>query len=285
VSEEGRDPLIPELLGPSILRHLVALEIHYTTEDHPEPRVSVVSGFAIAHRGIMFWVTADHCLKLLKKMLVHPELHVGLVRWNDRYSHQDAAVIPTDLESVLRWAYGANPPDVGVVLPRQNVQDLVAANPNVVPLSLQEAPPEGFEHVGYCVVGLPAEAVETIVTDAGSAWVTSWTGKVAGITTNLDIDPGGDQLPAGYQPVEGCLYGYIDTKDVITSIEGMSGGPVLAISRSGDRWHWRLFGVQSAWFPDRQIIRVAGIDTLVAFADVLCDRIPAAYDRGTRDDD
>lgn len=278
-----RDPLIPQVLGESILKHLIALEIRYQRENDTEPRVAVFSGFAIAHRGIMFWVTADHCLKLLKTLRDSPSVRVGAVRWHDRYSHKDAAAIPTDLHTVLRWAYGTDPPDIGIILPRQNVQDLVAANPNVVPLSLEEEIPAGFEHYGYCIAGLPAEAVESIVTDAGAVWITSWTGRVAIITTTLDVTPDGGQLPEGYEAVEGCMYGHIDTKDVIASIEGMSGGPVLGIARRGHEWHWRLVGVQSAWFPNLQIVRIAKIDTVVAFANALCDLIPAAH--GQREPD
>ncbi|GJM23584.1 MAG: hypothetical protein DHS20C15_34990 [Planctomycetota bacterium] len=269
--DSDQPPLIPEKFGLRFREHLISLEVTYETTEHPVPRIAVISGFALAHHGFLFWVTANHCLAELQKLHRSKKAHVGQVRWCDRFSNAAAQAIPTSIPEVLKYAIGREGPDVGVVVPRQNVQDLVAANENVVPLTLNQQVRDGFEHVGYCLVGLPHEALGAEVGESGDNWVTSWNGKIACITSHLEIPHDSTELPSPGQP--DYMYGRIHLKGLIHDISGMSGGPVFAIGQRGSDWQYRLVGVQSAWFKNHQITCVAKIGHVEQMADRLCEHI------------
>lgn len=272
-----RDPPIPRELADRVLQHLIALEVQYKLEREGAPRIAIISGFAVAHRGLLFWVTANHCLKALKDLRDASGVQMGIVRLHDRYAHPAAVSIPTDLDTILQWACGDQETDVGIALPRQMIQDLVAANPKVVPLEFDSPVPDGFEHSCYCIAGFPEEVQRPVIIDHREYWLTKWNGKVLCITTRLDVDEADANFPEGCKRIPGCMYGLIDTKLVVESIVGMSGGPAFEVSRKGEQWHWRLVGVQSSWFADRQLVCIARAERLTALADAICDRIPAAH--------
>src|SRR5262245_31001930 len=93
---ELSEPLqIPKILGERFRDRLISLEVSYETSDHPRPRIALISGFAVAHRGILFWVTANHCLAALQELDTSPDARVGSVRWCDRFGNAAAQAIPT----------------------------------------------------------------------------------------------------------------------------------------------------------------------------------------------
>lgn len=276
-------PLIPREFGERFRRHMVALEVFFTRTGGRDPQHVVFSGFLLEHGGVQFWVTAAHCLDALRMLHSDVECDVIAARWSDRFDVSAAAVIPTDLDHVLSLSVSRRPPDVGVVLPRLNAQQLLRANPSVAPLSACTAPEPGHAHVGYCIVGLPSERIDSSVSETNDNWITSWNGQVACITSHLDLPADHDCVAQDFWGDQDCMYGHIDCGEVLDSIVGMSGGPVFSVSRQGDQWSYRLVGVQSAWMPHEQIVRIARIEPVVAIAeDVLAE---ARRIRGRGDDD
>jgi hypothetical protein len=255
----------------------LALEVQYKLHSEPTPRIVVISGFAVAHRGLLFWITAAHCLESLKKLRNAAGVELGPVRLHDQFPHPAAQAIPIDLDSMLQYAFGDPVTDGGIALPRQMVQELVAANPQLKPLQFDSAAPDGFEHSCYCIAGLPTEFQKSIVVDSREYWLTHWSGKVLCITSHLDVHEGDAIFPEGVKARPGCMYGLIDTKTVVNDIDGMSGGPVFEVLRNGEQWHWRLVGVQSSWFRNLQLVCIARTEQLRDTADWICDRIPGAH--------
>ncbi|MFN7590381.1 MAG: hypothetical protein ACK501_05940 [Planctomycetota bacterium] len=122
MTNSRRDPAIPKALADHLPRHLLALEVQYKLHSEPTPRIVVISGFAVAHRGLLFWITAAHCLESLKKLRNAAGVELGPVRLHDQFPHPAAQAIPIDLDSMLQYAFGDPVTDGGIALPRQMVQ-------------------------------------------------------------------------------------------------------------------------------------------------------------------
>jgi hypothetical protein len=53
--------------------------------------------------------------------------------------------------------------------------------------------------------------------------------------------------------------------ETLTSIKGMSGGPIVSIERTPDsRLKYRLYGIQSQWLPNSRILKAEPVAKVAA---------------------
>ena len=254
-----RIPPVAQGLATKVFRKHMMFVLAQFTKDGDRKR-DYFTGFLVAHEGVMVWVTAGHVVNTLHALRTDPsvtDVQVSLCDCPDVY--RDA--LPFDLLGMVGYSVDEDGFDLGIVPLETYYQDLLFANPAFEPITdtlwhrHEESDPEGF-----FVVGTPFEWVNFNPVESSDF------GTRIAIRTSLVCAPV-DRIPdEGKQHcldefwgVDGAFYGQMEevcnaSGARLSSVKGMSGGPIFSVERVEGRVKYRLHAVQSMSLePSRKI--------------------------------
>lgn len=235
----------PESLDEKLLkhfrRHLVPMR--FTLVKGIEKKNFVISTFALSIRGYWLLATAGHTIRDIEKLInggfeiLTCQLidNVGL---DSRFHH----TIPFDFSgSDAVYPYDDDQYDYGLIFLTENCRALLEAN-GVVALdeTTWEEEPDRVE--AYFMVGVSHELTE--IFPAASTVTVAMHG-----VEKLDTKPfgfGDTDAPR--------FYGKIQLSKPITTIKGLSGGPIFSVCQTDSEYKYWLHAIQSGWVSTTQEI-------------------------------
>jgi hypothetical protein len=238
----------------SIRRHFVGLVGTCIDLNRPscKERAFCCSGFVVEICGIWCFVTAGHVFNEIDEGVRTGEIRLLKCALADYFSAEAMVKEPTpfDYEGVHRITADAGGMDVGLIALRDYYRLNLEANgvqPMPVAGWLSHTPPP-FDH--YAVLGLPTEELQP-VTRLGER------GPQIGYMTTLIL--------AGVQALESPppdrvvspiprFAGLLNDGRQLESVKGMSGGPILGVSKAEGSWGYACVAVQGSWDAGRRMI-------------------------------
>jgi hypothetical protein len=257
-------------------RHLLGLQVVIRDRRSGSELMELYTGFIVEHRGVPTWFTAGHNLLQIRELLSNKECSVIAARWCDNHPGlAEVRSIPIDLEGLPMKHLLEHVADVGFAWPASELEaEAWKANPDYHPLTsetwmnIENAHPEG-----YYVVGYPSQSrVELRSETVTEKELTFRVNPVCVPIVEL-LEPNPSREPNTFWAKEHCLFGRVELGSTgLTSIKGLSGGPVLSIERTPEGGlKYRLYGIQSSWLPDSKIVRVEPIGLFVHVLDEILD--------------
>lgn len=281
-SDWWRAPPIVDRLGPFLADHVLGLEVVAQLGDGP-PRRELFSGCLFQFCDVLFWITASHCLEEIKKITTHKSVDRIFARWQDKCSIAGAKAIPLELRDMKNIGAGELGSDVGLAFFRPNEHELVRRS-GIRPFTIDEASSVTKPKPdGYYILGYPAEArVDHVEEDAESYYV-SFDAPLVCLASDLSLPPEYHDEPASFWGRESCLYGEVELVDergeeVLRSIKGVSGGPVISLRRKNGRISYKLAGIQSSWLPESKIVRVERVENVIVLLGAVLDMLTSGGD-------
>jgi len=231
-------------------RHFVALHVSFT-KSGAAPIDATYSAFLMSVADHWYLVTAGHCVDEITKMLnrgyritceLMDNLDVGAKFKNPiPFAYEPS-------EAISLAEFGA---DFGVIELPEMYRRLLAAN-NMEPLSEKgwRLRPENYEPFRYLLVGIPNE----LTRKHGSAihYMPS-IHPVEKLTERPDyID----------EPAVPTFYGKIVLGDDLSSIRGMSGGPIFRLQEVNGSVKYWLHALQSTWYSTERTVVAPLVESL-----------------------
>jgi hypothetical protein len=246
-------------------RHLIVISWWHESDQKPES----ASSFLVRHRGRLILITAGHVIKDLRaaekkrpgELIV--KLFDGL---SPSSEHKAGFAIPFKTLGRSRIGDGVNKKmrllDFGYIVLNEMSEAFLSKN-HCVPMeeSGWRGVPERIVNRAF-VVGVPGESI---------GYTGPHINKMASLMLPFNIV----RSPLGDDDDTGRLYGKVELVDGITSVAGMSGGPIFVTELVGGRERYWFYGLQSGWFPESKIIT---INPIAGFADLLAQSIEQAIE-------
>jgi hypothetical protein len=224
-------------------KHLVP--ILFTFEKEGQSHSAVMTTFVLSIAEQWFLITAGHCVVEVERATTECGYRIaecclidsiGLdARYRDPipFAYEDSYPIPLSEDKAF---------DYGVIVLSSYYRQLLEKN-NVQPLS-----EEVWKHQPTCVdfyylLGVPGELVTV---DPGQVEITTTMYRVECL----------DERPPGFSETDvPVFYGRIELGQGVSSIKGMSGGPIFAFyqDNQGQLRYW-LVALQSRWLPHSHYI-------------------------------
>ncbi len=250
-------------------RHIVCLYLAYDAKG--ERKHLLYTGFLLRYRGLLLWATAGHVIDELASVREDAGCQLRQMRWLDGCDTPHAeSVIVHDRNLMMYSALGQ-----GVDFGTAAIVGLDAANMmaggRVKPITeeiwrnIEAASPDGYYLIGYPDPWL--SATSCFAADGSVHW--SVRAHLSCVPLQkVERPPNGVSKHRARQ--EGAFYGrilpFLEREGYQPeSIKGMSGGPVFSIERDpGGGIRYRLFGVQSTWWPESRVVRAESIQRILA---------------------
>lgn len=264
---------IAAILAQCFGEHIVGLEVHYTMAGRPQ--YLLYTGVLLGIRDCHFWLTAGHVVDELMKLQESPaveNVRPGLV---DGYDHAHAATIPVSLRD-LHLLKPTAAVDFGFAFLREGYVAPLLANPGMRPVTpLIWRGHESSSPEGYYLVGFPNERTSLVEVSRTSTRM-ECRGRTQLVCLPLErVVPQGNEEPRGFWSHPGGFYGRLlhrtdSSGEPLSSIEGMSGGPILSIERTlQGQLKYRLFGIQATWLPRSGVLRGEPVSTIAALLEAI----------------
>lgn len=238
-------------------QHCAPLYIHFKKND--EHHHYVFSTFVMSIDDEWFLVTAGHCLKEIEKIK------------NAGYSIAKSSLldfgglnakhfqpIPFDFENSIYGHLDDNKYDYGIIQLSTYYRRLMESN-DISALNEEVWEKQPKDPDFYFLLGVPDQLTEV-------------TEDKIKITTTLHTVIKCDSVPIEFEKTEApTFYGEIHLDDDLSSIKGMSGGPLFSFKRteSGELKYW-LCAVQSRWIKNKRLIAACLINP---FASCIKDKM------------
>ena len=265
-----------------IRRHFVGLFGTCVDLQGPAPcdeRAFCCSGFIIEICGVWCFVTAGHVFNEIDMGVRMGKIRLLKCSLAD-YFAAEAIVkepVPFDYEGAHRITVDAGGMDVGLIALRDYYRMNLAAN-GVRPMPVAEwasRTPPPFDH--YAVLGLPMEKLEprTRMGDRGPqiGYITTLT--LAGVQALPSPPP--DRIESPIPRFAGVL----NDGGQLGSVKGMSGGPILGVSRDRAAWPYACVAVQGSWDSGRRMIYGTPVSIIVdAITKILREQAAARASNG-----
>lgn len=249
-------------------RHLVSL--YLACDADGERKHIVYTGFLLRYRGLLLWATAGHVIDELSSMREDAACQVRQMRWLDGSDIPQAESVIVHDRDLMVYSALSEGIDFGTVA----IMDLDAANimagGRVVAITeeiwrnMESANPDGYYLIGYPATWV---RVDSRVEPAGSI---HWSVRADLSCIPLarverppkrSVEHSGRDEEAFYGRILPFLVGEGYQPE---TIEGMSGGPVFSIERDpGGAIRYRLFGIQSRWWPESRVVRAEPIQRIL----------------------
>jgi hypothetical protein len=261
-----------QTLSQQFGNHVVALFVVYKTQQTATH--ALYTGFLYSHQGIPLWMSAGHVFSELERLR---EIDVEIVKaeWVDLVDDGSRHGVPVDLRDLRYLPVNQGGVDFGFVLLGSYYERLFRLSQGNTFLDERgyfrrdQAKPEGFYLVGF-----PSERHDVSEREIGTRTERRLFAPLYCLPVEEIPDRPSDD-PATFWGCGGCLYFQMvpfadDTSSSPKSIISMSGGCVLSIERTPEeRMKYYLFGLQSAWLPERRIIRATDLECIAAIIDGL----------------
>ena len=222
-------------------QHCVPLYIHINKgEDNHH---YVFSSFVISIDDEWFLVTAGHCLREIEKVK-KAGYTITKARFLDfgGLNAKHFQPIPFDYDSSTTAHLDDDKYDYGIIHITEYYRKLMESN-EIIALNEETWEKQPTNPDFYFLLGIPDQ-------------LTKVTEDKIQITTTLHTVTECDTVPDGFEKTDApTFYGEIHLDDNLTSIVGMSGGPLLSFKRtkSGELKYW-LCAVQSRWIQRKKLI-------------------------------
>lgn len=234
-------------------RHVVP--IYISLQGHRESKQYLISSFVMSVYDEWFLITAGHCIEDVENALNHGYIIercrlIDCMGAGAKHIHP----IPYDFNKDTACKLCYDPKyDYGVLILNANTISLLKAN-GVVPLTEQmwESQPDNSEY--FKMVGIPCE-----LSDADE--------KYAHVTTIVHSVRELSERPQCFEKTDApTFYGKIELIEPMTTIVGMSGGPIFSFqtNEDGELKYW-LHAVQSRWVPSERVIAACLMKPLGTF--------------------
>jgi len=222
-------------------QHCVPLYVHFNKgkENHHY----VFSTFIISITNEWFMVTAGHCLREIEKIknVGYSIVRASLIDFGGINSRHFQP-IPFDFEDSHNAHLGDDKYDYGIIYISNYYRRLMESN-NIIALNEEVWEKQPKDPDFYYLLGVPDQLTEV-------------TENEKRITTTIYLVTKCDSVPDDFEKTDApTFYGKVHLDGKVSSIAGMSGGPLLSFKRteSGDLKYW-LCAVQSRWIPSKKLI-------------------------------
>ncbi|HUU85167.1 MAG TPA: hypothetical protein VM243_16830 [Phycisphaerae bacterium] len=248
-------------------------------DENQPPRAVHVSAFVLSVRGVWFLVTAGHVIEKLDRMLSADESTLEECHLIDQWAQgpYQSNWVPFDYEGAPRQIVGDETDfDYAVFLLEGNPRELLEKN-GVASIAEEAWRNPAADAPAYFLLGIPAELSTTEVFHTAE-------GRMIRSRPSLILQgilPLAERPPGMEMREEQRAYGQIDLSAFhddagrMSSIEGVSGGPIFACKRRGDgNWAYWCVGVQSTWHRGTQTISWCPLEPLANRIDAIlsdCD--------------
>ncbi len=266
-------PRAPPDVIDRLQRHTMALCVVATRG--PKFSHKFFSGSLLDHGGVLYWITAGHVVQELDRLRNDPDIVVRSARWHD-FAGSETGAIPTALDGMPMKFVHPDQRDIGLVLLRQHEVDLIRADHRVVPLNTENCRyNEALVHDWPFLVGWPSEWTTGEPMSVGGKSGLTVGARSAIVPIVEQIDPTTQDQSHSFWKHHDCFYGRIRLEaeaghPSLTSIEGTSGGPIVAVERPPvGEGRTVILGVQCEWLRGQQIIRAEPIGVVLAMIDDL----------------
>ena len=238
-------------------RHFIALTCDYETvkwDGSVERRgVSVYSGFLLELHGVMFWVTAGHCIKHeLDAGIASGQLRITSGSFMDCFGHE--ATFPHSIPYRYEpgCGYYIEKPEHGLdfaLIPMNYLQVKAFAANKLIPITRDNwvhQPHLTFDF--YRMLGTPKERV--ITTERPDGTLDTKVGQAMVALNKIGLDEVGDPPPdMDEEPSNAWFIGRLDPECTISDIAGMSGGPIYGFRRDkNNNLVYHVVALQSRWW-------------------------------------
>jgi hypothetical protein len=238
LSEKGRN----DAFVGSFLRHVIP--IFFSFQRGKETKNFFITSFVLSIYDEWVLVTAGHCITDVKQLLDAGYELVGCNLVDSMgVGAKHKEVVPFDYVGANAITPFDDPGyDYGIIFVREIYRKLLEAN-GVEALTEEVWDKQPTDPDYYALIGVPDELTEA-------------TYPVSTVTTTMHLVERLEERPDGFEETEApTFYGKISLGGPLTSIRGMSGGPIFSFAKGTDgRERYWLHAVQSTWVkPDRHI--------------------------------
>lgn len=249
-------------------RHLLSLYLAYDARG--ERKHLVYTGFLLRYRGLLLWATAGHVIDELRSIREDAACQVRQMRWLDGSNVPHAESVIVHNRDLMMYSALSEGIDFGTAAIMGLDAANIVAGGRVVAITeeiwrnIESANPDGYYVIGYPEPWV--SATSCLVGDGSVRW--SVRADLSCIPLRrIQGPPRGASEHSGRN--EGAFYGrilpFLDGEGYQPeSIKGMSGGPVFSIERdAGGGTRYRLFGVQSSWWPESRVMLAEPIQRIL----------------------
>ena len=225
-------------------RHLVPIVLHLQKET--ESHVQVITAFVLSVGEHWFLVTAGHCIRLIEELTTSGGYALEKTELIDSMgiNAKNNIPVPIDYFGAAPIALSGQPEyDYGIIkLSHHHVRLLKASG--VEPLNEEVWDKQPSQVDFYLMMGVPTQYTKA---ESSNLAIQTFLVRV----TALDSRPEG--FPESNLPL---FYGQVDLTEDLSSIRGMSGGPVLGFYKDKEgRLRYWLIALQSTTLPISGMIK------------------------------
>jgi hypothetical protein len=258
-----RKPDLLDLFG----RHLVSLSLSFAVVaaagGKTSPILKSFSGTLIFIKNKLFYLTAGHIIREIDQRLDSGEVIIEKAYLTDVFGleRKTDQSIPFNYVDAPRMYNDANGLDFGLIGLRRYYQDLLASN-GILPVeerSWRNVPSTGFD--SYMMLGLPEELMAYDYSESPKLFLSP-----ALIRIEKEEEPPNELAENSIDRFYGRITGDIP----LTSISGMSGGPIFGIKVGPPARYW-IVAIQSSWLPTTKHIAACPIKTIATLVDEWID--------------
>lgn len=249
---------------------------------------NIYSGILYSELGANLWITAGHVIQELEDHRVSADRKIVGVSWVDNCPVGCESGIPLACDIGQLSMHFINDPDFdwgSVKIPDFNVRQLAASGAMVPVTSSMWTGREEANPEAYYLVGIPTEWIggENLRVPGGVN--AKATPTLACVPLRM-IDDRQEATPEGFWKCDHGFYAEVlpcmdEQGAELASIRGTSGGPIIGLRREADgNIRYWLFGIQSRWLPQSQILRATRIDEFANAIDSLSAEFAEAGGHG-----
>jgi hypothetical protein len=257
--EEG----IARELSHCFADHILPLQVHALVDGKESH--GVYTGFLLRVDQHYLWITAGHVAEAIKALQENPTVKILRAWLSDREDDPAKSRVPVDVSDTV--IFSAQPHlDLGLVVFRQGYLAPILNNPRFRPLTPESWFKRGDpEPEAFYIAGVPSEWVEFSDLGQDSEKLRRGSRFTLACVPVERIRRESNSEPRGFWSHTDDFYGTLspvhDDEGVdLTSIKGISGGPLFAVARPvGNTFRYWVYGIQSEWLPDSRIIRAVPI--------------------------
>jgi hypothetical protein len=263
-------PDLTERTARSVQRHFVTLScVQFPPAQ--EPKLLLFSGFVIDVRGEWFYVTAGHIARDIRNALASGS-RFDVWRLGDCISGSKFknTAVPYDVE-LERWLVLSDD-DTGLDYAAVHLQELFRRQ-----LEAGGVEPIGknawADHLGefdqWALVGVPSESVDY----DGKTNVSARFVMAPLVEADAPAEAAGKAMNQFYALLAD------GSEDFVHDVDGMSGGPIVAVKRSGTTLKYWVIGVQSGWYKSQRLIAACPFSSFASALEELVAEAQAEYER------
>lgn len=253
-------------------RHLVGLCVtyrHKNSEDGGNPaRFAACSGTLIMIRDAVLYLTAGHVLKELSELRAHDQVEITNAVLVDTlgWKRISDVPIPFDLKNAQFFHMDDKEEglDFGVIMLEPHYVRLLAKNGMVALTEQNWIHQHTVKFDGYAMLGFPEEFVSERVSSSGDGIVSPTMFAVK----RLESAPDGRPPPRYAQFV-----GQLDPGLSLSSVKGMSGGPIFGFRLKPEARYW-IVALQSSWNPQKRIVYGCDLPALASLMTTWAEERP-----------